>query len=101
MEVERKGRRLDEGIGEERERREERGRRREERGERKHGGTSEVPVNIPSLLYSVLPCLMITTTGSAPSFTAARGRVTLLPGDGTEEKKGTGRKADQQVWTNR
>ena len=32
MEVERKGRRMDEGIGEERERREERGRRREERG---------------------------------------------------------------------
>ena len=53
-----------------------------------HGRPCEVPVKIPSLLYSVLPCLMITTTGSAPSFTAARGRVTLLPGDGTKEKKG-------------
>jgi hypothetical protein len=66
-----------------------------------HGRSSEVPVNIPSLLYSVLPCLMITTTGSAPSFTAARGRVTLLPGDGTEEEKGTGRKADKQAWMSR
>lgn len=54
-------------------------------------------MNIPNLLYSVFPCLMITTTGSAPSFTAARGRVTLLPGDGTEEEKGRGKKADKQA----
>jgi hypothetical protein len=58
----------------------------EEGGERKHGRSSDVPVNIPSLLYSVLPCLMITTTGSAPSFTAARGRFTLLPGERREKR---------------
>jgi hypothetical protein len=75
--------------------------KREEKEERKQRGSSEVPVNIPNLLYSVLPCLMITTTGSAPSFTAARGRVTLLPGDETEEEKGRGRKADKQAWMSR
>lgn len=67
------------------------------------GRSCEVPVNIPSLLYSVLPCLMITTTGSAPSFTAARGRVTLLPGDGKKEKKGkeqAGRQTIKHVRTN-
>ena len=44
---------------------------------------SAVPVKIPSLLFSVFPCLMITTTGSGsmPSLKVALGTGMVLPAE--------------------